>query len=117
MGFPDAELSVTFTDDAGIAALAGRYGRPERSTDVLAFALADGAHAEFAGDLLGDVIISLDTAERQAKRRRVSLDRELRDLLIHGVLHLVGMDHEKPGDARNMRALEDHLRWTIRRLE
>ena len=45
--------------------------------------------------------------------RRVALEQELRDLLIHGVLHLLGMDHERPADARHMKALEEHLRWTL----
>ena len=68
-----------------------------------------------AGDLLGDVILSVETAERQARQRRVDLDRELQDLLVHGVLHLLGMDHERDDDARLMRALEDHLRWDLER--
>ena len=45
--------------------------------------------------------------------RRVALERELSDLLIHGVLHLLGMDHERPADARHMKTLEEHLRWTL----
>ena len=73
--------------------------------------------AEFRGDALGDVIISVDTAARQARERGVSLGAELRDLLIHGILHLLGMDHERDSDARHMRSLEDHLRWTLARLD
>jgi probable rRNA maturation factor len=117
LGSIDAELSVTLTGDREIAELAGRFGRPERSTDVLAFALAEGRGAQHRGDCLGDVVISLETAERQARAARRPLDAELRDLLIHGVLHLLGMDHETGrGDARIMRALEEHLRWEIERL-
>ena len=115
MGFPDAELSISLTSDHEIAELAGRFGRAPEPTDVLAFSLLEGLGSQFAGDGLGDVVISLETAERQARRRRVPLDRELEDLLIHGVLHLVGMDHERADDARNMRALEEHLRWTLAR--
>ena len=113
LGFPDAELGLTLARDAEIAELAGHYGRPARPTDVLAFALADGGRAELCGDLLGDVIVSLDTAERQARRRRVSLERELGELVIHGVLHLLGMDHLRSDDAHNMRTLERHLRWLV----
>lgn len=116
MGFPDAELSITLTSDDEMAELAGRFGRPSRPTDVLAFSMLEGEDTAHAGAALGDVVISLDTAERQARARRVPLDRELRDLMIHGVLHVVGMDHQRPDDARNMRALEDHLRWTLERL-
>ncbi len=96
-----------------MAELAGRFGRPARPTDVLSFSALEGEGAEFRGELLGDVVISLETADRQARERRVALDHELRDLLIHGVLHLFGMDHERPSDARAMRELEDHLRWTL----
>ena len=65
-----------------------------------------------------DLLISVDTAEGQARRARRPLDAELRDLLIHGVLHLLGMDHETSrADARSMRALEEHLRWEIARFE
>ena len=113
MGFPDAELSITLTSDVEIAELAGRFGRAPEPTDVLSFSLLEGPGSEFAGDGLGDVVISLETAERQARQRRVPLDRELEALLIHGVLHLVGMDHERADDARNMRTLEEHLRWTL----
>lgn len=117
MGFPEAELSITLVSDARIAELAGRFGRPHRPTDVLAFSMLEGEGAEHRGACLGDVVISLDTAARQARARGASLDDELRDLLIHGVLHLVGMDHERPADARHMRVLEDHLRWEIARSE
>jgi len=115
LGCPDAELSVTLTDDAAIAAIAGDFGRERRPTDVLAFSTLEGPGAEFRGDTLGDVVISLDSAERQAAEREVGIDDEVRDLLIHGVLHLLGMDHERSDDARNMRFLEDHLRWTLAR--
>ena len=113
MGYLEAELSVSLVSDAEIAEVAGRFGREERSTDVLAFPTREGPGAEYRGALIGDVIVSVETADRQAAERRVGLDEELRDLLIHGVLHLLGMDHARAQDARDMRALEDHLRWTI----
>jgi len=117
LGSTDSELSITLTGDREIAELAGRFGRPHRPTDVLAFALAEGRGAEHRGDCLGDVVISIETAERQASAARRALDDELRDLLIHGVLHLLGMDHETgSADSRIMRALEEHLRWEIERL-
>ena len=117
MGCLEAELSITLTSDDHIALLAGDYGRPRRPTDVLAFSLAEGEGAEHRGDALGDVILSVETAERQAKERRVTLQHELRDLLIHGVLHLLGMDHTRPADLRHMKTLEDHLRWTLDALD
>ena len=118
MGFPDAELSVSLVRDEAIAELAGRFGRAARPTDVLAFSMLEGPGAVHRGACLGDVVLSLDTAARQARARGVTLDEELRDLLIHGVLHLVGMDHERSAqDARHMRAMEEHLRWEIARLD
>jgi probable rRNA maturation factor len=116
LGFPDAELSVTLTSDAEIADLGGRFGRPARPTDVLSFSMLEGEASSFRGNALGDVVISVETAERQARERRVSLDRELRDLVIHGVLHVLGMDHERAEDARGMKALEEHVKWAIERL-
>jgi probable rRNA maturation factor len=113
LGCLDADLSVTLTDDAGIADLSGRYGLDGHPTDVLAFPQREGPGAEHAGGMLGDIVISLDTAERQARERRTPLDDELRDLLIHGTLHLVGMDHARKRDALAMRELEEHLRGLI----
>lgn len=109
----DAELSLTLVDDAAIADLNARYrGRPG-ATDVLSFSLLEGPHAERRGALLGDVVISLETAERQARRARRSLDEEVLRLLIHGALHLVGHDHERAAEARAMRAEERRIRRAV----
>jgi probable rRNA maturation factor len=104
-----AELSVALVDDARMAELNGRFrGRP-RATDVLAFSLQEGEHSERSGALLGDVVIGVETAWRQARRRGVDLDDEVARLLVHGVLHLVGHDHERPAERRAMRAEERRL--------
>ena len=116
MGFPDAEFGITLVDDVAIAELAGRFGRAAAATDVLAFSMSEGEGAEFRGELLGDVVISVERAAAQAARRSVPIDQELRELLIHGLLHLLGMDHERPEDARRMREMEQHLRWELERL-
>jgi len=108
-----AELSVALVDDASIADLNARYRSRPTPTDVLSFSLLEGDHAERRGDLLGDVVISLETAERQARRGRRSLEDEVVRLLIHGVLHLLGHDHEKPEEARVMRAEERRVRRAI----
>jgi len=107
---------VTLVDDERIAFLAGAYGRPPRATDVLSFPLSEGPGARFAGAMLGDVVISVDTAKRQAVARRVPLARELDDLLIHGCLHVLGMDHLRAADRARMRELEAHLRWELGRI-
>lgn len=115
MGCTEDELSITLTDDRGIGELAARFGREGRPTDVLAFSMLEGAHSEFRGGCLGDVVISLDTAARQAAEAGLPLLAELEGLLIHGVLHLVGMDHQAAADARAMRELEAHLHWELAR--
>lgn len=96
----DSELSVALVDDVAIAELNERHRDRPRATDVLSFSLLDGPHSERRGALLGDVVVSLETAERQARRAGRSLDDEVLRLLIHGVLHLLGHDHEAPGEAR-----------------
>jgi len=109
LGLEDAELSVTLLDDDAMADLNARYrGRP-RPTDVLSFSLLEGPHADRRGGLLGEVVIAVDVAARQARRARRSLDDEATRLLIHGVLHLLGHDHVRAAEARTMRAEERRL--------
>jgi probable rRNA maturation factor len=115
LGFLDAELSITLVDDREIAELSGRFGRARAPTDVLAFPLREGPGAEHRGPALGDVVISVERARAQARARRATLDAELSQLLIHGVLHLLGLDHDRAAEARAMRELEAHLRWEIAR--
>ena len=112
---PGAELSVALVDDAAIAELNERYRGEPVPTDVLSFSLEDGPHVEHRGPLLGDVVISLESAARQARRGRRSLEDEVVRLLIHGALHLVGYDHERAGEARAMRAEERRIRRAISR--
>lgn len=112
LGRRRSELSVQLVDDPEIAALNARYRGIEGPTDVLAFPLLEGPHAEHAGPLLGDVVISLETAARQARRSRHSLDEEAAKLLIHGTLHLLGHDHRYAAETRTMRAEERRL-WRV----
>jgi probable rRNA maturation factor len=109
LGQSDAELSVTLTDDAGIAELNGSYRGKPHPTDVLSFSLLEGAFAERRGSLLGEVVIGVDVAARQARGARRSLDDEVARLLIHGVLHLLGHDHMRAAQARKMAAEEQRL--------
>jgi probable rRNA maturation factor len=105
----DAELSVRLVDDAEIAELNARFRGKAGPTDVLSFSLLEGAHAERRGALLGDVVMGVGVAQRQAARGRRTLDDELARLLIHGVLHLVGHDHERAEDTARMRSEERRL--------
>jgi probable rRNA maturation factor len=110
----DAELSIALVDDAAIAALNRRYRRRPRPTDVLAFSLLEGAHAAHRGALLGDVVIGLETAARQACEGGVALDDEVAKLLVHGTLHLLGYDHVRSAEARRMRTQERRLWKALR---
>jgi rRNA maturation RNase YbeY len=109
LGEADAELSLALLDDAGMAELNRRFRGREGPADVLAFALREGRYAERRGRLLGDVVIAVGVAERQAAERGHDLEAECLRLLIHGVLHLLGYDHARPGEARVMRAKERAL--------
>lgn len=107
LGLENAELSVLLSDDAQIHALNLRHRAKDRPTDVLAFPLQeDGAPP---GPWLGDVVISLDTAQRQADSRRRPLLEEVRFLLAHGLLHLVGYDHDTRPRKREMDAMARRL--------
>ncbi len=96
-------VSVLFCSDARMRSLNRRYRRKDRSTDVLAFP-AGGA----ANGFLGDIVISVPYAAREARRRREPAAREMDRLLLHGLLHLMGYDHET--DEGEMETLEGRLR-------
>ena len=105
-------VSVAITDDETVRELNRRYRGEDASTDVLSFGLdSDEKFVAVPGaDVqLGDVVISYPTARRQAREAGHSLDDELAHLLVHGVLHLLGYDHETPREAKAMRAREEAL--------
>jgi probable rRNA maturation factor len=103
LGLLGAELSIVLCDDATIHELNRTYRKKNRPTDVLAFALREGEGAQFAGDALGDVVISLETAQRQADEHGHSMTTEVYVLLAHGVLHLLGWDHRTDAEDRRMK--------------
>jgi probable rRNA maturation factor len=115
MGFVKADLSLALVDDGEMRLLNATYRRVNEPTDVLAFAMNEGRFGAVNPHVLGDVVISAETASFLAQRRGCSLDDELDALLVHGILHLLGYDHERsPADARLMRAKEKTLRERLR---
>jgi rRNA maturation RNase YbeY len=108
-----SELSIHLVDDAAIAALNATYRGPKRPTDVLSFSLLEGEHSEHRGRLLGDVVIGVEAADRQARAARRTLDDEVARLLVHGTLHLLGYDHAQRSDARVMRSEERRLQQAL----
>jgi probable rRNA maturation factor len=112
---PDATLSLTLVGDAAIRELNREHRGKDRATDVLSFPMFEGGGASQPGveRMLGDVVISVDTARRQAAEYDAPLQRELYRLLIHGLLHVMGHDHEHPRERAEMEAQERRLARAI----
>ena len=106
------EISILFTDDSHIKELNRTYRGKDKATDVLSFPQITGKRQDIAPLMLGDIVISKETAVKQAKKYNHSISRELERLLIHGILHLLGYDHEKvpKSKASKMRRKEKELR-------
>ncbi len=98
------ELSIVLTDDAGIQPLNAKWRSVDEATDVLAFPMGEGG-------VLGDVVISVETAARRSDGERWGLNDELVFLLIHGALHLLGHDHHEAAERAVMETAEQAL-WT-----
>lgn len=105
-----AEVSLMLTDDESIHEMNREYRGIDRPTDVLSFALEEGEEEEIFGgpeeNLLGDIIISVETAVRQAEEYGHSVEREMSFLALHGMLHLLGYDHMEEEERQEMRAQE-----------
>ena len=103
-----AELSIALVGDREMRPLNAKYRKKRTTTDVLSFFIDDQPPAGVP--ILGDVVISVEQARRQAQERGKTLKSEMVTLLIHGILHLLGYDHEKsPRQARIMFAYEQKL--------
>jgi probable rRNA maturation factor len=120
LGESASSVSLSFVGDAGIRRMNLQHRGADRPTDVLSFPLlepalaAAGPTASHDGErMLGDVVISVDTALRQAAAYDAPLERELERLLIHGLLHLLGHDHHKRGERARMEAEERRLAAAI----
>ncbi len=109
VGESAAALSLSFVNDDAIRALNQRYRGKDAATDVLSFPLDDEPGPTPSERLLGDLVISVDTARRQAEAYDAPLQREIYRLLIHGLLHLKGHDHEAAAERRAMRREERRL--------
>lgn len=118
------ELSLLVTDDATVRELNKAYRGEDRATDVLSFALEADARGDSAGAFvmppgemthLGEVFISYPKAARQAAGRRHPVEDELALLVVHGVLHLLGYEHDEPSRRREMRSLERKVLSAVRR--
>ncbi|MBO8136711.1 MAG: rRNA maturation RNase YbeY [Desulfotomaculum sp.] len=107
-----AEVSLVFVDDAYIHQLNRTYRGVDKPTDVLSFAMEEGEEipeAEDSRQLMGDIIISLQTAQSQAREYGHSMVREIAFLSVHGALHLLGYDHQGEEDTQVMRQMEERI--------
>jgi probable rRNA maturation factor len=117
LAMPDAELSIVLCDDRTIHELNRSFRHMDKPTDVLAFAVREAIaagvpDAALPAGVLGDVVISVPTAARQARVARRSVEDEIAMLLAHGLLHLLGRDHRDRTEERRMTAMTDALRST-----
>lgn len=98
----DCEVSIFLTDDVEIQKLNKLYRNVDKPTDVLAFAMREGIDGNLNRQILGDVVISIPTAQRQANTYGHSIYAEISLLVAHGILHLLGYEHEKEHEAEVM---------------
>jgi probable rRNA maturation factor len=105
------QLSVVVTGDEQMLQLNREYAGEDHATDVLSFSLREGEQfvAPDDTDRLGEVVVSYETAKRQADAAGHHVDEEVSHLLVHGVLHLLGYDHAKPEEQEKMRAKERRI--------
>lgn len=111
LGYPDSELSVVITGDLGIRRVNRDYLDKDRPTNVISFAMGEGEFGGINPEVLGDVIISADTTAREAEEGGIAFWSRLSFLLLHGILHITGYDHERSGEdeARRMEAKEREI--------
>ncbi len=95
LNLEDSELSILLTRDSKIRELNRKFRNQDKSTDVLSFPQDEEAINENGQLMLGDIVISVETAEQQGKQHGLPLTKEILLLIIHGLLHLLGYDHER----------------------
>jgi len=95
LGLNKAEFSIVLVSDAQIKRLNKLYRNKDKPTDVLSFPIGEKVNGWL---ILGDIVISVDTAKKQAQELGYSLEEELKRLLVHGLVHLLGYDHELGGE-------------------
>ncbi|TAM58849.1 rRNA maturation RNase YbeY [bacterium] len=110
----DASVSISFVRDPHMRTLNREHRGKDRTTDVLSFSLVEGESPPQGGErMLGDVVISVDAAARQARDYDAPLAREIERLLIHSLLHLLGHDHMEPVERARMVTEERRLAAVI----
>lgn len=115
LGCHDKEISILFTDDPFIAELNEQYLRRKGPTNVIAFPMSGGPEPDVGSAMLGDVVISVDTAAAESALLDEPLEETVHRLLIHGILHLLGYDHERsPEESLRMEREQTRLLHLIK---
>jgi len=111
LGFKDSEVSLLLVDDDQIREINKDYLQRDRPTNVISFAMTEGAFGDVHPEILGDIILSVETAARDAVAYDIDFMDEVEFLLIHGLLHLVGYNHEnvESREAEKMKKMEREL--------
>jgi len=108
-----SELSLVFTDDAEMRRLNAQWRNRDKATNVLSFPAFPVRAGEKPGPMLGDIILARETIEQEAGRQGKPLNHHLSHLIVHGLLHLLGYDHENDSDAEIMETLEREIVHTL----
>jgi probable rRNA maturation factor len=110
LGRDQDEISILLVEDRKIRDINRTYLKRDRATNVIAFPMQEGPFRNLHPQVLGDVVLSVETASRDAKKEGMDLEDEILFLLIHGILHLLGYDHEgSRSQSLRMRAKEREL--------
>ncbi|PKN36738.1 MAG: rRNA maturation RNase YbeY [Deltaproteobacteria bacterium HGW-Deltaproteobacteria-2] len=107
----DKEISLSFVDDEKIKKLNKQYLGKSKPTNIISFPLQEGEYSNINPDIMGDIVISTETAQRDALRGNLTLPQEIDFLIIHGILHLLGYNHENTTrkEINKMRQKENDL--------
>lgn len=112
---PEKELSILIVDDSQIAELNSQYLNRSGPTNVIAFPMNEGEFSDLSPYLLGDVVISVDAAAKEGKMAGITMEERFTELLVHGILHLFGFDHENNEDeAREMEKKSEEIMRMIK---
>lgn len=102
----DSELSLVFTDDANIRTINAKWRHIDKATNVLSFPAFPIQPGQRPGPILGDIVIARETVQRESQEENKSFDDHLSHLIVHGLLHLTGYDHQNDDEAEQMESLE-----------
>lgn len=102
----DSELSLVFTDDANIRTINAKWRHIDKATNVLSFPAFSIQPGQRPGPILGDIVIARETVQCEAQEENKSFDDHLSHLIVHGLLHLTGYDHQNDEEAEQMESLE-----------